>query len=223
MAAMLTILVVWGFGGSFYLRGLLPSRANHIDDGAPLLYIAHGLAFTAWMLLLLAQVGLVTAGNTAQHRRLGQASLLVLPAVAISGLAVAVHAGRHGFHETPLPPTVMLAVPLLSLGYFLIVVSLGLLRRRDPATHKRLMIIATMMVAGAGTSRIPQVISLGMPEFDVTQLLLVPLILWDWHSTGRIHPATLWGGLSLLATNAIMIPLGLTPAWQGLVAPLTRL
>jgi uncharacterized membrane protein YozB (DUF420 family) len=221
MVAVLTVLVIWGFGGSFYLRGLLPPRGNHIDDGAAGLYIAHGLAFTAWMLLLLAQVALVSAGQTARHRRLGQASLLVMPAVAISGLAVAVHAGRHGFHETPLPPAVMLAVPMLSLGYFLIVASLGLLQRREPVAHKRLMIIATLMVAGAGTSRIPQVVALGVLEFDVTQLLLLPLLWWDWRSLGRIHPATLCGGLSLLATNTAMLPIGLTPAWQALMAPIT--
>jgi hypothetical protein len=221
MVASLTVLVVWGFGGSFYLRGLLAARPNYIDDGAPALYIAHGLAFTAWMLLLLAQVSLVAGGQTTWHRRLGWGALAVLPAVAITGLAVAVHSGRHGFHEVPLPRAVFLAVPILSLGYFLVVSGLALALRRDSATHKRLMIIATMMVAGAGTGRIPWVAALEVPEFDVTQLLLLPMVWWDWRSLGRIHPATLWGGLSLLATNSAMIPLGFTAGWQALVSPIT--
>lgn len=221
MVASLTVLVVWGFGGNFYLRGLLPARGNYIDEGAPALYIAHGLVFTAWMLLLVAQVSLVAGGQTARHRRLGWAALVVLPGVAITGLAVAVHAGRHGFHAVPLPPEVALTIPLLSLGYFVVVSGLALALRRDPATHKRLMIIATMMVAGAGTGRIPWVTALGVPEFDVTQVLLLPMVWWDWRSLGRIHSATIWGGLSLLATNTAMIPLGFTAGWQALVAPIT--
>jgi hypothetical protein len=73
------------------------------------------------------------------------------------------------------------------------------------------------MIAGAGTTRIPAVVALNMPSFDPTQLLLVPMLWWDWRSLGRIHPATLWGGASLLATNTLMGPIGETTAWQALI------
>ena len=223
MVGAMIVLVVWGFGGSFFLRGILPAQPSYIDDLAMRpLYIVHGLAFSAWMALLAMQVGLASRGRVALHRRLGWASIIVLPVLVVTGHLVAVHALQSGFHALPpgAPTTAFFAVPALSLAYFVIVASLALFWRRDAVTHKRLIVIATMMVVGAGTTRIPFVVALNIPSFDPTQLLLLPMLWWDWRSLGRIHPATLWGGLTLLATNTLMGPIGETAAWQGLVKAL---
>jgi uncharacterized membrane protein YozB (DUF420 family) len=225
LATLLTVLIVWGFGGSFFLRGVLPHRSSFIDDpSARTLYAVHGMFFGLFMALLMAQVGLAASGRVALHRRLGWASVVLLPLMAASGVAVALHALRAGFQTAPpdAPATAFFTVPVFSLGFFLIVAGLALHWRNRPATHKRLMIIATMMIAGAGTARIPQVAALGIPNFDVTQVLLLPMLWWDWRTLGRIHPATLWGGLALLATNALMGPIGDTRAWQALVEALPR-
>ena len=221
IVATLAILVFWGFGGSFFLRGILPPRPSYIDGAARLPFVLHGLAFGAWMLLLTIQVGLVASGNTRRHRQLGQSSLVLLPILAITGIAVTLHAGRHGFHDMPIPTAVFLTVPVLGLGFFLVVTVLALLLRHRPAAHKRLMVIATMMVAGAGTTRIPEVVATVPPGFDPTQLLIVPMLWWDWRSLGRVHPATLWGGIALVITNSVAVPIGFTPGWQALVAPIS--
>lgn len=82
------------------------------------------------------------------------------------------------------------------------------------------MLIGTMMVAGAGTTRIPAVAALNLGDFDPTQLLLVPMPWWDSHSPGRIHAATPWGGIALSAANMAMAPLAELPGWQALLAAL---
>jgi hypothetical protein len=220
MVAALAILVVWGFGGSFFLRGILPHQPSYIDSPDWPLYAAHGLAFAAWMALLFVQAGLVAAGNTALHRRMGTLALLVLPLLAASGLAVIRHGARHGPFVPGMSAPGLVTVAFLSLLFFLIAISLALHLRHRPAAHKRLMLIGTMMVAGAGTTRIPAVAALDLGNFDPTQLLLVPMLWWDWHSLGRIHPATLWGGLALVATNTAMGPLAEVAPWQALLAVL---
>jgi hypothetical protein len=54
-----------GFVHSYYLAGVfkapLPNLLVHI----------HGAAFSAWILLLIAQISLVAAGRVDMHRRLG--------------------------------------------------------------------------------------------------------------------------------------------------------
>lgn len=170
MVVVLAIPVVWGFGGRFFRRGILPHRPSHIDDAGRMLFVLHALAFAGWMALLVAQVGLVAAGRTNLHRRLGLASPVVLPAVAATGLAVAAYAVRHGFHAPGVAPELLVAVALVSLAFFVAGVGLALALRRRPAAHKRLMRLATMMVAGAGTTRIPQVAAVSPPDFDPIRL-----------------------------------------------------
>ena len=74
MTIALTVLVVWGFASSFFLRGLIPLEVSSYLDDTTLtmrwLYVIHGTAFAAWMALLLTQAGLVTADPDAvrSHR-----------------------------------------------------------------------------------------------------------------------------------------------------------
>lgn len=220
MVVTLAVLVVWGFGGSFFLRGILPHQPSWIDSPHWPLFAAHGLAFAAWMALLVAQAALVAGGNVRLHRRLGQLSALILPLLAASGLAVVQHGARHGPYVPGMSIPGLVTIALLSLVFFLLAIGLALALRHRPAAHKRLMLIGTMMVAGAGTTRIPAVAALNPGNFDPTQLLLLPMLWCDWHSLGRIHPATLWGGLALLAVNTAMAPLAELPGWQALLAAL---
>jgi hypothetical protein len=65
MAAAFLLVVFAGFARTYYLRPYF---------GAPLLtplLRLHGLVFSAWIVLLLAQTALVAAKRTPLHRRLG--------------------------------------------------------------------------------------------------------------------------------------------------------
>lgn len=225
MTIALTVLVVWGFSSSFFLRGQVPMTVHsYLDDPTnPIrwLYIVHGLVFTSWMALLLAQAGLVTVGNVALHRRLGQVAVMLVPLMVALGLAGGVYASRHGFHDIPFPPAVFLAVPLLSVMAFAVTVAIAMRKRHVPATHKRLMLLATMMIVGAGTARISLLHGVIPPWFDATLVLLLPLWAWDWTTLRRIHPATLWGSLVLAVVAIGAVPIGMTPVWLALVKPIT--
>jgi len=85
-----------------------------------------------------------------------------------------------------------------------------LARRSSPGTHKRLMIIATVVLLDAAFARIRWLP--GMPPtnsgFELMSayqlLLLAPLVVFDLRRTGQIHRASLFG-VGLLAVSAIIV------------------
>jgi hypothetical protein len=76
---------------------------------------------------------------------------------------------------------------------------LAVVARRDTQTHKRYMLMASIVMLEAAVGRWPFAFMSGtspIPFFDMpslmTDLFLVPLLMWDIGSRGRLHPATLW-------------------------------
>jgi hypothetical protein len=69
MSILLLGTILLGFGKTYFLAGMfkapLPNWVIHV----------HGAAFTSWILLLILQTSLVSAGRVDVHRRLGLAGL----------------------------------------------------------------------------------------------------------------------------------------------------
>jgi len=43
----------------------------------------------------------------------------------------------------------------------------------------------------------------------------VAIVAWDLASRGRIHPATLWGGLAIVVSQPLRLVLSSTEAWAA--------
>ena len=79
--------------------------------------------------------------------------------------------------------------------------------------HKRLVIIATLELVTAAVARWPVISTLGpVAFFGVTDLFVVALAVYDFKTRGRIHPATLWGGLFLIVWQPLRLAIGFTRA-----------
>lgn len=101
-------------------------------------------------------------------------------------------------------------------------VGAGLALRRRAEIHKRLMLLATISLLSAPIARLPGVMEAGpLAFFGLTDLLLVPLLAYDWMTRRRIHPATAWGALAIVASQPLRLALGGTSAWLGLAGWLT--
>ena len=101
-----------------------------------------GLVFFAWFILLIAQTSLIAGRRVHVHRRLGWvgAGLAVL-VVTIGTLGSLIAARRPtGFIDVPMPPLQFLVVPLSLMVLFAGFVSLAIIKRRDPQSHKRYML-----------------------------------------------------------------------------------
>lgn len=216
MALFLIVLMFIGFAPSFFLRGIV-SLSPRPNPTLPLSVLLHGVLFTAWMLVLVAQTQLVTAGRRDLHMKLGAASMLLAIAMVPMMYLIAVwqvaRANTPPF-TTPLDWTIL---PLMAIPTFTAAVWLGWKRRRDPQWHKRMMLSAALLVVvGPAFGRLP-IAPPTTAGFSVQLLLsllfFVPLFLWDRRSLGRVHPAT-WLGFGLFAASVI-VPLILiaTGSW----------
>jgi len=207
VAALLTVFT--GFAPTYYL--------GHFFEARPVstLVHVHGALFTSWILLFLTQTSLIAAGRADLHRRLGIAGGVLAGLMLVVGYLTAVEGARRGV--TPPggpPPLVFLAVPLGALVTFAILVGVGVYRRRRSETHKRLMLLATIVLLTPAIARM-RFIGEGGPPVAIggTCLFVVACLIYDRAAHGRVHPAFLWGGLFVMLSLPLRAAIGHTDAW----------
>src|SRR5258706_14145222 len=91
MALLILTTVLIGFARTYFLAGVfrapLPNLLIHI----------HGAVFSSWILLLIAQTALVTAGRVDIHGRLGLAGFGLACLMVILGVLAASNSLARGF------------------------------------------------------------------------------------------------------------------------------
>ncbi|HYZ49073.1 MAG TPA: hypothetical protein VE567_09295 [Sphingomonas sp.] len=213
MSVALLATIFAGFAPSFYLRGLVPAYAPF----APLtpLVLLHGLLFSAWVLLFMVQVALVSAGRQDLHRRLGIAGFGMVVAMAIVGLWTALDRAAHGFGVPIVPPLAWLAVPFFDVPVFFGLIAAGLANRARPQVHKRFMLVSMIGLLAPSIGRLPWPAAVPMPLILIGGLLLflVPLALWDLRSRGKLHWVTILGAVVLPSSFVLRFAVWQTPAW----------
>jgi len=208
MALFLVFLVLLGFGPSFYLKGIVPSYPRP-NPTLPPTVIFHGLVFTTWMLLIIAQTQLIAARTHSVHMQLGKLgmlfAILMIPVMYLTAVGQVARADQPPFTD-PLTWTI---VPLTVIIPFAILVWNGWGHRRDVQFHKRMMLSAAMtVVMGPAIGRLP----IAPPTtVGITILLLlgltlfIPLFVWDRRTIGHIHPASKLG--FAMASITVFVPL----------------
>jgi hypothetical protein len=81
--------------------------------------------------------------------------------------------------------------------------------------HKRLILIATVSLMGPAVSRWPFVPS-AHTGLWISAILVFFIFLvagFDLWSRRRIHRVTVQGGLFMIITHQLMVPIGFTPIW----------
>ena len=129
MALAMFGVVYLGFARSFFLRPLFP---DHPSPSEPIFYV-HGAVFTAWLVLLVTQPFLVTAGRTDLHRALGRLGAVLAASMLVLGVTAAIVAARRptGFIGVPVPPLQFLTIPLFGMTLFATFVALAIVKRHD--------------------------------------------------------------------------------------------
>jgi len=219
MALAMGATVFAGFAPTYYLRPYY-----HPEPLRPLLHL-HGIVFTAWIVLLLAQAGLVAAGRINLHRRLGLAAFGLVPLMVVVGATTAIVRAKEGFSPPggP-PPLVFLVIPLFDMVVFGILAGAALWLRRRPETHKRLMLLATIGLLAAPIARLSlQVLRYGPPAFfGLADLFVVACLVYDLVSRRRVQPATAWGAALVVASQPFRLWFGGTAAWLTFASWITR-
>ena len=202
----------------------------------PLVMHLHAVAMGSWLLLLLAQTSLMATGRRAGHRQLGLTAMVLAPAVVVIGVVLAptmyqqlwnsVHAMPGGPDADGLQQVAIrgnIALIQIQIGVvFAIVVTLAVrARKRDLATHKRLMVLAPIVAMPAAVDRITW-LPATMPGSPLSPelyilLLAAPIFVWDLYRLGRVQRAYgIWLAL-VLPTGLLVNVLWNTPWWQRTV------
>jgi hypothetical protein len=171
----------------------------------PLVVHLHAAVMASWISLLAVQASLSLAGRMDLHSRLGLASLVVGPLVMIMLVAITI-ARQNAAAGTPAAAIVnnILLVQIRSIVLFPVFFIWALrTRRTDPQTHKRAMLLATVMLLDAAIARMSWLPYNQFPrEYLAVHayllLLLVPAVIHDLIRLRRVHRAWVWGIALLL-------------------------
>jgi hypothetical protein len=164
----------------------------------------HVVFFTAWIFIFLAQTALVTSRRVDLHRKFGIAGIVDC------GLMIAITVGGAISAFVGSPPRPVLdhfmlhvVVHVDAIDFAILAISGILYRNRNSETHKRLMFLATAVVA----ARFPFIGSFfktGWHHYVDQDLFFVAGVLYDLITRGRVNKAYVWGGLLFVLVPPIV-------------------
>lgn len=181
-------------------------RFVHEAPPAPTIIYFHAVVFTGWLLLLTAQVLLVVGDRVALHKKLGWLAVVWLPLIAVLG-PWAAFASQSVIIPGPNYDPAYLSIQLGDVAGLLILAVWGLTLRKNPAAHKRIMILSTLALVDAGYNRFTGWIWITPPasfvvwwiwQFYGNALVLAVMAFWDWRR-GRLMKQFAVGAVGIVA------------------------
>ena len=210
MAVLILATVFLGFAHTYYLAGVfhapLPSLIIHL----------HGAAFTCWILLLVTQTSLATAGRVDIHRRLGIAGFLLACLMVIVGVLAATDSLVRKAGPAGRDVKAFYIIPLTDMLIFATLIFFAFRARSNPSAHKRLIFVGTVALMIAAIARWP-IWSHRNPITAalVSYVFLLILVTYDLWSTRKLHRVTIWAGAFLIFVQQIRIPIAHSAAWHS--------
>lgn len=198
-------------------------RYLHENPPAPKVTYFHGAVFTGWLLILTAQVLMILKDRIAGHRRLGWFAAGWACLMAVMGPWAALSSDAVNLH-LPSQDTQFISVNIVDVGGFLLLLAWGIALRRNPAAHKRMMILATVSLADPGFARFSGWLWPTEPKsvvvwffwlFYGNVLLVALMVAWDWWR-GRLMPQLVTGAAALLGAEYLATLLYFWEPWKAL-------
>ncbi|HEY8716209.1 MAG TPA: hypothetical protein VIM00_12585 [Candidatus Acidoferrum sp.] len=211
MAVLLFCTVAFGFARTYYLAGVF-----HAPLPSPIIHV-HGAVFSAWIIFLVAQTALVGAGRVDLHRKLGTAGFLLACLMVFVGMWAAANAIGRGSHPPGVDAATFLIVPATDILIFGTLIFFAWRARFNAAAHKRLVMVATVALMTAAVARWPFAMVQGkiIAAAGATYVFLVFIVIYDLWSTHKVHRATLWSSLFLIAVEFVRFPVSQTAVWRS--------
>lgn len=220
-AVLFPLIVLAGFARTYYLKVLtgapaLPSTMVHV----------HGLLMTAWVVLFVTQVALVSSRQIRLHQRLGYTGIGLAAAIIITGVPVALRSGKFGSAASPpgIPPLAFMIVPVFDLLMFAGFFGAAVYYRRQAAAHRSLMLLTALNFLPPALGRMPfaSVQALGpLFFFGVPTAFALAVLVLGRRQHGRIDRVLAWGTGALVASYVVRLALMMTGPWLSFAAWLT--
>ncbi len=150
MSLLIAAVVAYGFSGT------VDKKLIHANPQRPILLWVHAILFSSWVAFYITQSVLVRIRKVKLHRTLGWAGVALGSSMLVVGPWVAVVMARFDTSQLHrVNRDAFLIVPLFDMVSFAICFGLGILWRRRPERHRRLLLVATCALTGAAFGRIP--------------------------------------------------------------------
>jgi hypothetical protein len=208
------LLTVVGFSRSFYFRVLPEPLPTH--------QIVHGVVYSTWVVLFFVQALLIFTHRVRWHVTLGAASVFLLILMIPVGFHVVLVKTAAGFKSVDEAGFNLAGLTLAFTFAFA-----GLANRRRPLIHKRLMLLATMMLTVAAADRVALVFGLeGMRIFRKLLALAPAIALVGYDALLRrrtlllsvLSLALCWLVIWFIISDLVF----LHPAGEAIIRALTR-
>jgi len=211
MALLILVTVFVGFARTYYLAGVFRAPLP-----APIIHV-HAVLFTSWILLLVTQTSLVSAGRVAVHMRMGIAGFVLACLMVLVGVLAATNSLVRGFGGGPGDAKFFYIIPLTDMLIFATLVAFAYGARSNPPAHKRLILVATIALLIAAIARWPFVVVHQKPLMAAlfSYAFLAALAAYDLWSTRKIQRATLWAAAFLIFVQQVRVPIGQTATWHA--------
>jgi hypothetical protein len=205
-------LVIGIIGITAVLIGFSTTFIIPLSNGtfkAPLIIYIHGFLAFNWTILFLIQSILVQRNNYSAHRLFGIYGVILAIAITITivpaGLYQAEKELAQGLGQTAISSILgTLTSGLIFIG----LVIAGILKRHKSSTHKRLMLLATIVLLWPAWFRFRHLFpSVSNPEIwfaiVLADSLIVISMMWDKITLGKIDPTLLYTGLSIIIEHIV--------------------
>jgi len=210
--------IIIGIGFGFDLHNYL-----HESPPVPTIVHFHAVATTLWLLLVTVLVLLVEVGNVKLHRLLGWfAAGFAVIVVVIAPLSELSWQALNLNTPGALPPQ-FLSIAFAGVFGLLLLLPYGILLRRNPAAHRRVMMLAAIAMSDAGFSRMVSLVAPAPTSFLGTYLfyeggnliLVLFMFLWDW-KRDRVMKQFVQAALLLVGIEVAGTCLYFNPTWQSI-------
>ena len=197
-----------GFSTTFFLPLIRGTSAE-----SPVTYV-HGAILFGWLLFFIAQVSLIRVRSVSVHRRLGWLGAALGVAVIGSGFAVSFNKALGAPGEDAVLSEFV--GNLISFVIFGSLVAAAVVLRRDSASHKRLLLLATIFILGPAWFRFSYLFPSVENRVVFLALSYAPLLVAIAHDVlthKRVHPVYVWFGCLFVAWDTTILLASQSAAW----------
>jgi hypothetical protein len=174
------------------------------EGSLPIHIYIHGVCFGLWIMMYFVQNVLIFSKNIKLHKRLGKWGSLILLSVLVSGFYVAFMVPV--LYNSPIYiPGRDFSTMLLALLFG----TMGLKYRKNPFTHKRLMMFCTLILSTAGIARAMGALGIPVTPVNAISAIFIPaifLIIYDYFTYKKAFRPDIIGFFSLFLLFVFATP-----------------
>lgn len=188
---------------------------------APIVIYFHGACAFAWIIIFAAQPLLIRARKFREHRIVGLISLAAAAGFAITAVPAGAFAAARDHAAGGGEAAISSIVGTFTSAVIFSALALaGVLTRKKAETHKRFMLLATLVILWPAWFRFRHYFP-DVPRPDIvfavvlTNSLILIAALRDWIVLGRVHPVWLICGTGILIENIAEVILFDSSVWRA--------